>query len=186
MKLIVIQLSQSRGSQPGVEITSFHLCVYEIANIQKSNKFISGGRGNYDPQAVPDHGTVTLWSPTSPSQIEMQQFTLFIPLFVPWIAGCKSVLPSHLIWSQLFTAAVKDQHLLMSLSCRTSQITPKQQKHQLSQYFLEELRTSKDLGILLSHLDFCSENSICCLLKVFLHNYFMDSWVLVQFCCFTN
>lgn len=81
MKLIAIQLSQSRGSQPGVEITSFHLCVYEIAKIQKSNKFISGGRGNYGPQAVPDHGTVTLWSPIPPSQIEMQQFTLFIPFF---------------------------------------------------------------------------------------------------------
>lgn len=77
-------------------------------------------------------------------------YSLF-SLLVPLIVGCKSVLPSHLIWTinnlQLLS---KTKSFPMYLSCRTSQITPKQQKHQLSQYFWEKLRTSKGLGVLSS------------------------------------
>lgn len=75
MKLIVILLSQSRGSHRDGGIISFYLYAYKIAKIQQSNKSISRGRGNYEPQAVSDHGTVMLWGPISSSQMHMQTFT---------------------------------------------------------------------------------------------------------------
>lgn len=53
MKLIVNQLSQSRGSQPGVEITSFHLCVYEIAKIQKKQQIYQWRKRKLWPTGCP-------------------------------------------------------------------------------------------------------------------------------------
>lgn len=140
MKLIVIQPSQSRSSHSDVEVTSFYLYAHEIAKIQQSNKFISGGRGNHDPPAVSDHGIITLWSPISPSQMHMQPFTLFTPFFVDSPDCGLQVSPScsFNLKSTIYSCCQRPKPFPVSLSCRTSQISPKQQKHRLSCCFLEE------------------------------------------------
>lgn len=113
MKLIVTQLLPSRGSHPDIEITSFYLQAYDIVKIQQSNRFIRGGRGHYDPQAVSDHGTVMLWSPSSPSQMHIQPFTLFTLLFVGSPDCGLQISPafSFNLNNQQSTAALKDQKL---------------------------------------------------------------------------
>lgn len=163
---MVILLLSSRGSHHDVAITSLYLYAGEIAKIQQSNAFPNGGRGDCDPWAVCGHRTVTLRSPSSPSQMHTCPFTLF----TPWFVGCPD-------WALHVSCALSfNQKFTVYSCCQQPNLPSAESVHKSHPNYK---RTSNDRALLVHLWDCCARRSLCCLLKVFLYSCFMDSW-----CCF--
>lgn len=109
-------------------------------------------------EAIAGHGTVTLWSSLAPSQTHMQ--TIFSVLsFLVLPAGCgRQVSPAFLTnWkSTIYSCCQRPKPFPWPSAAGLHKSHPKLQKYQLSQCFLEDVRNSENLPMLLSLLGFCS------------------------------